>query len=635
MTNPNDKQEPTTWLERLVQDESSAQLDSIHEEVVDLFKIINADALDDDERAKMMEEITKVNTNAILMQSPVNDEMMLLHQVSTVGGDILNKIQEHFGLFGSSNTAIPMKFASKALLQSNEVECPSWATLSMVTTEEGVQQAKDANASPVFMTSALSIPPFITKHLLPLNSPSAAKTFVEAQLAAKIFDTEKAPATPASASSMKKILPFLWSAHHGKIKTVPTSPQVSQAIAAACNQMHSIFKENTTTTSNSSSPTNTTDPSVFERMSANLEQMVANNIMAQSTAAPSNKKSFENRLNDTFKTLVLTASAPNSDSIPTEPSESSRSFFEQKNAAEAKAFIFHKLNIVENLPIHLPAGLTTAIWSGVVFWDYLGTPSNFSLFLVPPQSSNQISDTADTIALSLKSSDSRGGIDSDDIKRLTKQKIFIPTSINELEHHINHGLHILAIVFCIFSYLISQLKTVLTHIKMNQATYCDLLRNDNLFAARILYVMDVRIQNFFRSAQQGIFNAATLDFSRMFEEIVDNRTFKAHLPTCIHNNKNKRQEEDNTRNNRRRGEVVRNNNINPQWKCRPDERYGEVFHPHRNRIPKRNNTPICGKMQSLGTCYEGCPFDHNKINRGTPLHTEYTAWVTGCRNGIF
>ena len=198
MTNPNDKQEPTTWLERLVQDESSAQLDSIHEEVVDLFKIINADALDDDERAKMMEKITKVNTNAILMQSPVNDEMMLLHQVSTVGGDILNKIQEHFGLFGSSNAAIPMKFASKALLQSNEVECPSWATLSMVTTEEGVQQAKelDFGPSPVFMTSALSIPPFITKHLLPLNSPSAAKTFVEAQLAAKIFDTEKKPTTP-------------------------------------------------------------------------------------------------------------------------------------------------------------------------------------------------------------------------------------------------------------------------------------------------------------------------------------------------------------------------------------------------------------------------------------------------------
>ena len=491
--------------------------------------------------------------------------MMLLHQISTVGGDILNKVEEHFGLFGENNPAIPMKFTSKALLHANEVECPSWATLSMVTTVEGVNSAKDANATPVFMPSAISLPPFLTKQIIPLNSPTAAQVFVEAQLAAKIFDTTKGPAIPASSHSMKKVLPFLWAAHHEKIQAVPTTPSISAAIAMKCKAMHSIFKKVTFGNNSSTSQINITEPSILESMNANLEQMVANSIMSQSAAAPSNKKSFEVRCNDTFKTLILTASAPNSDSIPTEPSASSRSFFEQKNAAEAKAFIFHKLNIVENLPIHLPSGLTTAIWSGVVFWDHLGTPSNFSLFLIPPQSSNQISDTADTIALSLKASDSRGGIDSDDIRRLTKQKIFIPTSINELEHHINHGLHILAIVFCVTSYLVQQIKTVLTHIKMNQATYCDLLRNDNLFAARILYVMDVRIQNFFRSAQQGIFAPNPLDFSRMFEEIVDNRTFKAHLPTCIHNVKKKRQEEEgNSRNTRQRGDVVRNNHINPE-----------------------------------------------------------------------
>ena len=241
MLNTTIQDDPKNWLERLQQDKSSDQLDSIHEEVVDLFKIINADALSDDERAKMLEKITKISTNAILMKSPVNDEMMLLHQLSTVGGDLLNRTQEHFGLFGADNAAIPMKFTSKALLHSNEVECPSWATLSLVTTIEGVHNAKDANASPVFTTSAISIPPFLTKHLLPLESPSAATTFVEAQLAAKIFDSEKAEGIPASTSSMKKVLPFLWSAHHEKLECVPTSPQVSEAIKAACKHMHSIF----------------------------------------------------------------------------------------------------------------------------------------------------------------------------------------------------------------------------------------------------------------------------------------------------------------------------------------------------------------------------------------------------------
>ena len=114
-----------------------------------------------------------------------------------------------------------------------------------------------------------------------------------------------------------------------------------------------------------------------------LEQIVANNIMAQSATGTQNKRSFENRCNPTFQTLILTASAKKSDSIPTKPAATSMVFFEQKNAAEAKAFVFNKLNIVENLPIYIPSDLITAIWSGVVFWDYLGTPSYFSFFLVP------------------------------------------------------------------------------------------------------------------------------------------------------------------------------------------------------------------------------------------------------------
>ena len=111
-----------------------------------------------------------------------------------------------------------------------------------------------------------------------------------------------------------------------------------------------------------------------------------------------------------------------------------------------------------------------------------------------------MSDTADSIALSLKSSsDGRGGIDSDDIKRLTKQKIFIPTTINDLEHHLNHAIHILALVLYKEAFVVNQLTTYLLHIK----AYCDLQRNDQLFAARLLYVIDVRMQNLFSRSTAG------------------------------------------------------------------------------------------------------------------------------------
>ena len=137
--------------------------------------------------------------------------------------------------------------------------------------------------------------------------------------------------------------------------------------------------------------------------------------------------------------------------------------------------MYHKLNLELNLPIYVPTGLTTALHTGVLFWDRQDTPSNFSFFLVPPQSSNMMSNTADSIALSLETSDDRGGIDSEDIRCLTKQNIYIPTTINELEHHINHGLHILALLCRKSSYLVEMIKGCLSHIKVNQSKSSNLL----------------------------------------------------------------------------------------------------------------------------------------------------------------
>ena len=155
-------------------------------------------------------------------------------------------------------------------------------------------------------------------------------------------------------------------------------------------------------------------------MNAKLAQLVSNGIMADSAKSLDAKRKFETRLNSMVQTLILTASKRSEDDIVTEPSASSHSFFEQKNSSEAKAYLYHKLNIQLSLPVYIPAGMATAIHAGFLFWDKQDTPSNFSFFLVPPQSSRMMSDTSDAIALSLKSSDGRGGIDSDDIRRLTK-----------------------------------------------------------------------------------------------------------------------------------------------------------------------------------------------------------------------
>jgi len=68
-------------------------------------------------------------------------------------------------------------------------------------------------------------------------------------------------------------------------------------------------------------------------------------------------------------------------------------------------------------------------------------------------------------------------------------------------------------------------------------TYSNLQRLDNRFAAKVLFIIDLRVQNFVKSTQQGQFNPNPLDFSSMFQDIVQNRKFNARLPDSIHSEK--------------------------------------------------------------------------------------------------
>lgn len=136
MTATTAQEDLKVCLERLVWDESRNKLDTIHQWVADLFKIPDADNLNDVVPANMMDKITKIRTTDILIKSPINGEMMMLHQIYTVGGgDILDKVEENSGLVGENNSAIPMKIVSKNSTYASKVECHSWTKLCMVTIE--------------------------------------------------------------------------------------------------------------------------------------------------------------------------------------------------------------------------------------------------------------------------------------------------------------------------------------------------------------------------------------------------------------------------------------------------------------------------------------------------------------------
>lgn len=86
-------------MKKVAESDESKGLDLIHTEVVELFKVKSTDEIEEKARKKMMKILTNLNKDTILLKYHVSNEMVLLHHVSKVGGDLLNKDEERFCLF--------------------------------------------------------------------------------------------------------------------------------------------------------------------------------------------------------------------------------------------------------------------------------------------------------------------------------------------------------------------------------------------------------------------------------------------------------------------------------------------------------------------------------------------------------
>ena len=120
VTSPVDKT-PTTWLEHTPMHEDIKLLNKVHNWVVNILKIMPKDVLSTDANVKILDKLIALNVNAILIKYPMEDKMMIIHQISKVCGDLINPKVEYFGLLGFRNKATKVKFCPKSILTINEV----------------------------------------------------------------------------------------------------------------------------------------------------------------------------------------------------------------------------------------------------------------------------------------------------------------------------------------------------------------------------------------------------------------------------------------------------------------------------------------------------------------------------------
>lgn len=168
-TNANLKTKPTTWLDHVKTNEDSNGLNKIYNSLTDLFKFTPGDKLSHDARTKMLDSTVYLNVNTVLIMSPMDKYMMLIHQISKVGGYLLNPTLEYFGFTGCDTSTSPVRFTPKPILTINEVECPSWATIKTVKEPDTLTVERDITPSLSYFRSTIPIPPSYRPAVIPVS----------------------------------------------------------------------------------------------------------------------------------------------------------------------------------------------------------------------------------------------------------------------------------------------------------------------------------------------------------------------------------------------------------------------------------------------------------------------------------
>ena len=191
MATPTDTK-PKTWAETFRITPESKALNKIHGKVVDLFKVTSIDALNKDSRQKMFNQVKDLQLDTMIFESPVGESLQVLHHSYKLGGDLLNKKEVYFSLFGGGPVAVPVVYKPKSILTIASIDCPGWTTNKAIKASEDFENAAPSPARPrtFLFTNAIPIPPFLAKAIINIESPSIYDCFSLFCAATKHFNDD-------------------------------------------------------------------------------------------------------------------------------------------------------------------------------------------------------------------------------------------------------------------------------------------------------------------------------------------------------------------------------------------------------------------------------------------------------------
>ena len=344
------------------------------------------------------------------------------------------------------------------------------------------------------------------------------------------------------------------------------------------------------------------------------------------------------RISIQAKTVVLRAMSTDTLFPQTDPTKEMSDLLQCKSAGSAHQFVgdyFDAHNRGKYAAIS--AGLTSALWACIIRGTSPGTPENLSVFFVPRRSPAGHAASINHLSNHLKTIDGTG-LDAAEIKLATKQKIVLPTDLQEYIHQVSNFALIIGMIFGTASVIYKCFGKVVSHATKHETEYEDRQRSCQNFFAKLLSFFDRRIQNFLDDCSAAT-DFSTIDFTGLsfdstLRDVVDG-SFRVDLPIAIQSclpaqlqtpTKSsaiaaaivtppmlKKQK---TGGPPARGDPELNTSIYPSWKLQSGENYVNVFCKEidRSKLPK---IPICLNYHIRGSCHTLC----DRVTSHSPAQT--------------
>jgi hypothetical protein len=359
-----------------------------------------------------------------------------------------------------------------------------------------------------------------------------------------------------------------------------------------------------------------------------LHETMDKNQLKQSIEKEEKEPGF-NRLESYRKNLILNASATPPFDVPAlKPTKFYNTFLSKKSQFKAKEMMTHRFHL-DKIAFNLSTAFISNLWNSDFFWILPDSPSGVSIFFCPETKSINAFELEKERNFALTDKVKAG-----DIEKLTKQRLYLPTTVMDMVWMMQNFLCIISLCFGKHSLSATFLKDWADHMYENQLIYASLQASDPSFFAKVIFAIDNALQIHWRSCSNTedrlSVNDQVLLMSDTQESILYHnfiqqipKSISDKITSNIENNKDRKYQgggkyqgkQGSGGENKGGGkpDIITDNDKNhSQWCVKQGEDFAKVFYKNqRHQCPKTHDGKTIGmKFFICGFCDKTCTRVH-------------------------